>query len=152
MQALVDAIRRTGARQLILIGGVQYSNNLERWLDYRPYDPVGNTAAAWHVYNKNSCNTLACWEATVLPVLAEVPVVVTEFGQDDCAEGFVAPLLDWLETTASGYLAWSWNAYGPCRAAGTVPRGSPWSLVTDYTSGTPNAGYAQAYFDHLTER
>jgi len=150
MQALVDAIRSTGARQLILVGGIQYSNNLEHWLTYRPYDPAENLAAAWHVYNKNECNHEECWNAQAAPVAAAVPLVATEFGQDDCADTMVRPFLDWLDAVGAGYLAWSWNAYGPCRPAGTMPRGSPWSLITDYTAAAPNSGYAQAYFDHLS--
>jgi hypothetical protein len=149
MQALVDAIRSTGARHLILVGGIQYSNNLERWLDFRPSDPIGNLAAAWHVYDKNPCRTEECWNATVAPVAAAVPLVTTEFGEQDCDSVFVEPLLHWLDRHEAGYLAWSWNAYGPCNPPGGMMRANPWSLITDYASGAPNGAYAQAYFDHL---
>jgi hypothetical protein len=149
MQALVDAIRSTGARHLILVGGIQYSNNLERWLEFRPVDPIENLGAAWHVYDKNECVTEECWDATVAPVAAAVPLVTTEFGEQDCDDVFVEPLLGWLDQRQVGYLAWSWNAYGPCSPVGGPMRANPWSLVTDYTTGTPNGGYAQAVFEHL---
>src|SRR5204862_1958189 len=40
MQAIVDAIRATGSRHVILLGGVQYSNALTQWLAHKPADPL----------------------------------------------------------------------------------------------------------------
>lgn len=149
MQTLVTAIRDAGARNLLLLGGVRYSNALSQWFAYKPEDPLQNIAAAWHVYNYNQCVDAACWDAAPASVSAEVPLVATEVGQNDCLGDFVSPLLDWLDQRGAGYLAWSWNAYGQCRAAGSGRRGSPWSLVTDYESATPNSAYAQAFHEHL---
>jgi hypothetical protein len=149
VQALVTAIRETGARHLILLGGVQYSNALSQWMAYKPTDPMNNLGAAWHVYNFNSCNAASCWDGVPASLAAMVPIVVTEFGQRDCAGAFVEPLMQWLDAHGSGYLAWSWNAYGACMPymSRTVP-GQPWPLVVDF-NGTPNGGYAQAVHDHL---
>jgi endoglucanase len=149
LQDLVTAIRSTGAPHLILLGGIQYSNALSQWMAYKPSDPMNNLGAAWHVYNFNSCNAPACWDGVPATLAAMVPIVVTEFGQRDCAGAFVEPLMQWLDAHGSGYLAWSWNAYGACMpyVSRTVP-GQPWPLVLDFT-GTPNGGYAQAVHDHL---
>ncbi len=149
MQSLVDAIRETGAPNLILLGGVQYSNALSRWLEYAPQDPLNNVGAAWHIYDNNACRTEACWTGAPAQVAARYPVVVTEFGERDCSDQFIRPLLGWLDSQSLGYLAWSWNAYGPCQPATMTQQGSPWSLVVDYTSGVPNGAYAQGYHDHL---
>jgi hypothetical protein len=156
MQALVDAIRATGATNLILLGGVQYSNALTQWLAFRPSDPMGNVAPAWHAYNFNAC-TATCWDSVLATVVASVPLVATEFGENDCmGTSFETPLLDWLDAHGSGYLAWSWNAFGTCVAAVAATattaavRGQPWSLVTNYNTGMPNGGYAQTYYNHLT--
>ncbi|HVR18985.1 MAG TPA: cellulase family glycosylhydrolase [Polyangiaceae bacterium] len=147
---LVNAIRETGARNLILLAGVQYANTLDEWLERAPDDPMGNLAASWHVYNTNPCRDAACWNGVPAAVAQKIPIVATEVGQNDCGESdFVAPLLDFLDANGSGYLAWSWNAYGECRPLGAMPRPNPWSLVTDYDSGTPNGGYAQIFYDHL---
>jgi hypothetical protein len=147
---LVAAIRETGARNLILLGGVQYSNTLDEWLARSPLDPEENLAASWHAYNNNPCRTAECWNGVPKAVAQTIPVVATELGQNDCgASEFVAPLLDFLDENGSGYLAWSWNAFGECRPPGSMPYANPWSLVTDYASATPNGGYAQAFYDHL---
>lgn len=149
MQSLVDAIRETGAKNLILLGGVQYSNALTGWLEYAPSDPLKNLAAAWHIYDNNACRTTDCWNGVPTQVAASYPVVVTELGQGDCSDTFIRPLLEWLDTQQLGYLAWAWNAYGPCRPRSGMVAGQPWSLVTDYANGVPNGPYAQAYHDHL---
>lgn len=149
MQSLVTAIRDAKASNLILLGGVQYSNALSQWLANKPDDPLGNVAAAWHVYNYNSCVKEDCWNGAARAVSEAVPLVATEIGENDCQGDFISPLMQWLDQNADGYLAWSWNAYGPCRAAGSGQRGSPYSLIASYTTGAPNGPYAQTFFDHL---
>ena len=154
MQALVTAIRDTGARNLILLGGVQFANTLTQWLAYKPSDPLNNLGATWHAYNFNACITQDCWDGAPATVAAVVPLVATEFGERDCLSTFVAPLMQWLDLHAAGYLAWAWDAYGECApwVSATQP-GNPFSLIghgpNDF-SGTPNTGYGQAIFDHLT--
>src|SRR5712691_1306768 len=59
MQELVDTVRRSGATNVIMLGGVQYSARLSSWLAYRPTDPLGNLAASWHIYNFSWCSW--CW-------------------------------------------------------------------------------------------
>ena len=151
MQGLVDAIRSTGSRHVVLLGGLQYSNALSGWLAHRPNDPIANLGAAWHVYNFNACRGPSCWDAAPAGVAAMVPLVVTELGQDDCMGDFVGDLMTWLDGRQSGYLAWSWNAYGVCQPAPSPGGGGqPWSLITSFVGGTPNGGYAQAVYDHLS--
>jgi len=41
MQELVNTIRITGANNIIMLGGLQYSNSLVQWLKYKPDDPTG---------------------------------------------------------------------------------------------------------------
>lgn len=144
MQELVNAIREAGAHNLILLGGLQYSNSLSGWLNYLPRDPADNLAASWHVYNFNECNTMACYEATAGTVLAAgYPVVATEIGQDDCLHDFINPLMDWLDAHGQGYLAWSWNTEEDC-AEGPA-------LISDY-AGTPTQTFGQGYHDHIAQR
>ena len=154
MQALVNAIRAAGARNLILLGGVQFANTLTQWMTYKPSDPLNNLGATWHAYNFNACITQDCWDGAPATVAAAVPLVATEFGERDCLSTFVAPLMRWFDAHAAGYLAWTWDAYGACvpYVSATVP-GNPFSLIgpgqNDF-SGTPNTGYGQAIFEHLT--
>lgn len=146
MQGLVDAIRATGSEHLILLGGVQFSNNLSQWLTHQPQDPlpVQNLAAAWHVYNFNGCRARACWDAAPAGVAAEVPLVATEIGEDDCGDTFIDPLMQFLDEKGAGYLAWTWNAYGAC-----VPKGQAYSLISDFNCPVPNSVFAETFRNHV---
>ncbi len=50
MQALLDAVRATGAANVVMVGGLEFSNNLGNWLANMPRDPLNQMAAAWHPY------------------------------------------------------------------------------------------------------
>jgi endoglucanase len=139
MQSLVDAVRATGAGNVILAGGLAYANDLTGWLANEPADPDHNLAASWHSYNFNRCSNLTCWTSEVAPVMAQVPVVAGEIGENTCASGYITPLMNWLDSQSSSYLAWAWNADFPC-ASGP-------SLITSYT-GTPTP-YGAGYQAHL---
>lgn len=151
MQALVDAIRETGATNLILLGGVQYSNDLSQFLDRMPVDPLENTGAAWHAYNFNACINEGCWEMRPGAVADVVPVVTTEVGQSDCTGAtFLQPLLNWLDSRQLGYLAWSWNtSTSPCIPRSNGSEGAPWTLITSYREPEPYSDYAATFRDHL---
>ena len=127
MQELVNAVRGTGATNIILLGGVAYASHLSRWLDYRPTDTTGNLAAAWHIYNFSQCNTQACWDAEAGPVAAQVPLVGGEIGQNNCAHDFVDALMDWHDARGASYLGWTWNVWD----CGSGP-----ALISNY-DGTP---------------
>ncbi len=151
MQELVTAIRGTGATQLILLGGVEYSNALTRWLEYRPTDPLENLGATWHIYNFNRCSNDACWNAAPLELAVDVPIVATEIGQDDCEGDFISPLMSFLDQHGAGYLAWSWNVQGQCVAASDGNAGNPWPLIDQFEAAQPNSAYAQTFRDHVLE-
>jgi len=138
MQSLVDAVRATGATNVIMAGGLAYANDLSQWLSYRPSDPTNNLAASWHSYNFNGCNTTACYDSQVAPVARQVPLVAGEIGENDCAHGFIDPLMGWLDAHGASYVGWAWDTY----SCGGFP-----ALITDY-SGTPTA-YGIGLRDHL---
>lgn len=138
MQDLIDAIRETGARNLILAGGLAYSNDLSQWLTYRPSDPTGNLAAAWHVYNFNACVTESCWDSTLAPVAAQVPLVAGEIGENTCSHAFIDRVMAWFDQRSLSYLGWTWNTWN-CNSGP--------ALISNY-DGTPTA-YGIGLRDHL---
>ncbi|TMB95064.1 MAG: hypothetical protein E6J38_06365 [Chloroflexi bacterium] len=140
MQTLLNAVRATGATNVVALGGVGYATYLTRWLQYRPTDPVNNLIAAWHVYNFNICNSASCWDAMVPQLMALAPVLVTETGMDACDATWWNALLDWLDARQIGYLAWTWNRWSTdCSSR---------ALVTDYYAATPTQ-YGSIYKTHL---
>lgn len=140
MQTLVTVVRDTGATNIIMLGGLSYSNALSQWLTYKPIDPADNLVASWHSYNFNACSNIYCWENRLAPVMEQVPVVVGEIGENDCAHGYIDKLMDWLDAHNASYLAWTWNAWSNACASGPT-------LITDY-DGTPTS-YGKGFKDHL---
>lgn len=112
MQDLVDAVRGTGATNVILLGGVRYASTLSSWLASKPTDPLHNLAASWHIYNFSWCTTTACWDGEAAPVARQVPLVLGELGQDDGGRTFVDSLMDWMDARQGSYLAWVWDVWG----------------------------------------
>jgi len=135
MQQMVNAVRGTGANNVIMLGGEEYANDLTDWLTYEPTDPDHDLVASWHSYNFNTCDTQSCWTSEVAPVAASVPVVAGEIGENDCAGTYIDPLTTWLESEGISFLAWAWNADFNCSSGP--------GLITGYT-GTPTA-YGAAY-------
>ncbi|WP_176742385.1 cellulase family glycosylhydrolase [Streptomyces sp. LUP47B] len=138
MQDLVDSVRGTGATNLVLAGGIAYSNDLSQWLTYKPADPAGNLAAAWHVYNFNTCADESCWNSTLAPVAAQVPLVAGEIGENTCAHGFIDQVMKWFDSHGLSYLGWTWNTWD-CSSGP--------SLISGY-DGTPTA-FGTGLRDHL---
>ena len=145
MQAMVDAIRGTGSRHVILLGGIQYSNALTQWLAYQPRDPLAASSARPGTSTTSTrAISAACWDWDApAAVAAAVPLVATEIGEDDCMGGFITPLMQWLDAHG-GLPGLVMERNGACTLPTRDAR-QPWSLITDYTTGTPNGGYAQAF-------
>jgi endoglucanase len=140
MQQMVNAVRGAGANNVLMLGGEEYSNDLTGWLQNEPTDPDHNLVASWHSYNFNTCSTQSCWTSQVAPVIAQVPVVAGEIGENDCAGSYINPLTTWLDSQNTSYLAWAWNADFNCSSGP--------GLVTDYVPGDPTA-FGAAYKAHL---
>jgi endoglucanase len=139
MQTLVTAVRSTGARNVIMLGGLEYANDLTQWLRHKPTDPDHNLVASWHSYNFNTCDNPSCWNHQIGPVIAKVPVIVGEMGENGCEAWYINRLMTWLDRRSTSYLAWAWNADFSCSAGP--------SLITSYT-GTPT-GFGAGYRSHL---
>ncbi len=139
MQSMVDAVRGTGARNVILLGGLSYANDLSGWLAHAPHDPVNQLAASYHLYNFAwPCNTMACWTSTIASVAAKVPVVTGELGENDCDHGFIDAYTAWADPLGISYLGWAWNTWD-CKQGP--------SLISGY-DGTPT-GFGAGFKAHL---
>jgi endoglucanase len=130
-QSLLNAVRATGAANVVMVGGLAYSNDLTQWLQFRPSDPMNNLAAFAHIYNFNTCANTGCWDSQLAPVAAQVPLVLSEIGENDCGHGFVDGLMNWADAHGVGYLGWTWNNWD-CSSGP--------ALITDYTGTATSYG------------
>ena len=130
MQQLVNAVRSTGAANVIALGGLAFSNDESMWAQFEPTDSAHNLVASWHSYNFNSCSNSSCWQANIAPLAAKVPVIAGEIGENDCAHGYIDGLMAFLDSLHQSYLGWAWNADFQCNSGP--------SLITAY-DGTPTS-------------
>ncbi len=155
MQTLLDTIRSAGATQPVMVGGLDYANDLSQWVDHAPDDPRNQEAASFHNYMGKSCDDEACWNSEVAPVAANVPVVTGEFDEDNFTESkcanktpstFDRDYMNWADAHGVGYLAWGWWVLAQQEKddAGC----SAFYLLEDY-AGTPAAPNGTALRDHL---
>jgi len=144
---LIAAIRATGAGNVILVGALNYSSDLSQWLAVRPVDALNQVAAVWHAYPGYGCafNT-ACYDmpnygqasytsATAINA-AGVPVVITEYGDQDSSGTTSAPfasrLLPWADTAGMSYLGWTWDTWA-----------NPSFVLVKDAAGNPTPGYGE---------
>lgn len=110
MSAVVREIRDAGASQPVLLGGLDYANDLSHWLDFAPDDD--QLVAAFHSYDFKECATAACWDRVLAPIADRVPVLTGELGATDPAadpdDGYLATYLAWADDHEIGSLFWVW--------------------------------------------
>ena len=139
MQELLNTVRATGATNVVMLGGVEYSGTLSQWLNYRPSDSLSNIAASWHMYDFGGCTNSTCWNSEIAPVTAQFPIVMGEVGSTQCSSSFMNDAMAFIESKQQGYLAWTWDTWGT--ACGNI------ALISDY-SGTPTQ-YGAIYRNHI---
>jgi endoglucanase len=131
MQQLVDAVRSTGARQPLMLGGIGYSHSIGGWLEHQPHDRLHQLIAAEHNYGGLSPCETGCLNG-IVATHRRVPVVMGELGEIDCAHSYIDQLMPFADSHGISYLGWAWDAVAP---GSWTCRGGP-SLITDY-GGTP---------------
>jgi endoglucanase len=167
MQTLLTDIRNAGATQPIVVGGLDYADDLgdtndangggQGWMQHAPDDPLNQEAASFHNYQGKGCDNQTCWDSTVKSVAAHVPVLTGEFAEDNylaagCnanpgANTFDDRYMNWADTNGVSYLAWVWLVDDPPQPGDdTCDRHG---LVSSY-DGTPVAPNGTAVHDHLT--
>lgn len=139
MRELVAAVRSTGARQPLLLGGIGWGRSLNHWLAHLPPDPAHALVASNHTYNFAAC--LRACRAGLDRIGATHPVVTGEMGEGDCRHRYIDPYMRWADHHGVSYLAWAWDAFG-----GWTCHSGP-TLIKDYT-GTPT-GFGIGFREHL---
>jgi hypothetical protein len=152
-QAMIDAVRATGATNVVLVGTMMYDQEFSGWLAHRPHDPLNQLAAVWHPYPTYGAawGTPAYAQPNYAPgVYAEVlaiqaagiPVIATETGDRNTPGTVGAPLVStitaWADQHDLSLIGWTWNQWA---APGNV-------LIKD-VNGTPTDGYGKVFHDWM---
>lgn len=126
MKAVVSSIRDAKAEQPILLGGLDYANDLSGWLEHAPDDD--QLIASFHSYDFKNCASRACWDGVLTPISDAVPVLTGELGAEQPLDGYVTEYLDWADEHKIGSLFWVWADHP----------NDPMSLLTE-DRGVPSA-------------
>jgi aryl-phospho-beta-D-glucosidase BglC (GH1 family) len=134
MQALYDAVRATGAQNLVIVGGTNWAFDLSGVAANRINGY--NIMYASHPYRSN--DTQAQWAGAFGYLAAQniAPVIITEFGDNRpkvCTGDWDQALIDYAaaDTLQISWTAWAWYPGDPC----TFP-----ALITDWGGDTTAAG------------
>jgi hypothetical protein len=139
MRELVAAVRSTGARQPLLLGGTEWARNPDGWLAHLPPDPHHALVASNHTYDFAACYSRC--RADLERIARRHPVVTGEMGEGDCDHDYIDPYMRWADAAGVSYIAWTWNAHG-----GWTCRSGP-SLIRDF-SGAPTR-FGIGFREHL---
>ena len=126
MQQLADAVRSTGAKNLILAGGLDWANDLSGVPDHKVQGD--GIVYVTHDYQGAGDDTPADWDSHFGFLTATEPVIATEFGSQDGKGDYDSAFLAYAQAKGISWTAWAWYPGGP-----SFP-----SLLSDW-SGTPTA-------------
>ncbi|GEP38702.1 hypothetical protein NPS01_23650 [Nocardioides psychrotolerans] len=143
MDRIVRTIRDAGARQPILLPGLDDGTDLTHWRELAPDDD--QLVAAFHVDGAGSCADVRCWDAVVAPLADLVPVVTTDLRPGDPRGRDLAPYLTWARRHHVGVLLWAWAAHDNdplslIRGSGRTPTPYGEQVQSFFTSSTQRAG------------
>jgi endoglucanase len=154
MQQAVNLMRTAGYNGVISVPCIDYANacgkingsdyNGSTWLRSRPRDAAGQLIAEAHVYGKNLCDTVACFDSSMKPITKIVPLIFGETGEtydaSDCGSSYISSFMDWADAHGVGYEAWTWDAWGGCGV-----------LIENY-HGVPSSVWARWVKHHYLSR
>jgi endoglucanase len=149
-QAMVDAIRRAGARQPIIISGPDFAGDLSGWVKYAPHDPLNELIADVSSFDYSD---YVVGHASQLRRFARMhPVISGGFGDTHCVSTYSQKVMNVMDGIGQSYLAWTWNTvqdYGGCSNAllddpGPDINGFP----PGYYTGRPS-GFGRGVRDHF---
>jgi len=125
MQQLYEAVRSTGAENLVFIGGLQFAYDLSGV----PSNRVNGHNIVWatHPYNQPNKQP-ANWDTGFGFLAATDPVMATEFGDSSCATDYYTSFIAYADAHKISWSGWAWYVAGCSFPA----------LISDW-SGTPTA-------------
>ena len=122
MQALLDTVRATGAKNVVVAGGIDWAYDLSGILDGRQLsDPKGHGVLyANHAYPFKG-DTVERWAAKMKTASQTLPIIVDEFGSDppggagESGEQWVRHVLQVMKDQNLSWAAWDMhNGAAPC--------------------------------------
>ncbi|MGA8708917.1 MAG: cellulase family glycosylhydrolase [Steroidobacteraceae bacterium] len=102
LQTIVDAIRATGATNVMIASPIGYAGQIQTWTGAKPKDSIGQLAAGWHQSGGPRVTV-----STAQGLLGDgYPIIITEAYKtgDD--------VFYWAVNNSVGFLYWAWVDWG----------------------------------------
>ncbi len=129
MQQMYDAVRATGATNLVFVSGTDWAYSIDDEL-LDPLDGYGIVMAP-HVYYGDRCSALPpTLDVDWGPTAAAHPVVITEFGSPCTTSTYNANVIDYAESHHLGWVAFVWADHA---------NGGPYGLLDSFGTYAPDA-------------
>lgn len=136
-QSMVNTIRSTGARNVCLVNGNSYTQQLQNYTVWTPTDSLNQIAYGWHPYphgtypytngdvygktgNDAGAGTASFGQWAQAVINANKPLLITEDGGRGGTSATATPnephmsfMQSWADTRAIGYVFWQWNSAQP---------------------------------------
>ncbi len=142
-QAIVNAIRASGATQPIIISGIDFAGDLSQWRQFMPTDPLASIAVGWNSFDYSG--NFGASKPFLRDLSNSFPIVIGGFGDTDCNSGYSKRIMNFADGQGISYLAWTWNTeadYGGCANALLGPK------LSAYFSGHPS-GFGKGVRKHF---
>lgn len=154
---VVSAIRQAessytnGVSHVIIIAGLDYSNELDDWLTYIPTNlsSVTNIAAGVHIYYDLDCETASCWSSQEGGILAAgYPVVIDETGEltkknggQGCTGTDTKSMVSWANAQSPqvGYWFWAFNKFSCANGPGLLSSNTTFAAQSGYGAEAQSA-------------
>lgn len=129
-QELTEAIRNTGARNVVIVEGLGWGNALDNWETYKPIDLTNQLVASIHMYPSSGANVNNVGYLDAGLERVTKPLLVGEFGEQVCpaGTGFATRTIAWADLHGYSWTAWGWDRGEGCWGP---------SLVTSNDTGAP---------------
>ena len=159
MQQLYDAVRSTGAQNLVIAGGLDWAYDLSGVPTHRIQGT--NIIYATHPYSKGNWKPVSGFDQKWGFLTATDPVIISEFGDNvlECTTDYTAAVIDYADRAGASWTGWAWYP-GGCSfpsliatwSAGPTAMGQVVkdALARYSTQGMPvteDGGIAQPQFD-----
>ena len=145
MQQLYDAVRGTGANNMVIIGGLNWAYDLSGV----PTHLINGTniAYATHPYSfKEGSATYtvggpapANWDTMFGNLAATYPVIATEFGDNDCTTPYYSVFTSYAASKGISWTAWAWY-WGGWPDANSGSACSYPTILSDWNGDPSNVG------------
>jgi endoglucanase len=128
MQQLYDAVRSTGANNIVIAGGLDWAFDLSGVATHLIQGV--NIMYATHPYGMNNWKPISSFDSKWGYLTASYPVIATEFGDGnlECTTDYTSAVIDYADRNGAHWTAWAWYV-GGCKFP---------SLIVDW-SGAPSA-------------